>query len=153
MPIFHKSALIFVTASGWGGWHHVEVHGPWWWKSRFAAEGFIFSPELTTKVSVYASEGRAFPIPGRKSVPAVDASHIIHSMYVYINPAVANLPRHKHLMGGHGCYDNSIENQKNGLPCTGVDQLPEIYQALENCYLKDKKQWICEKNPHAIPQL
>ena len=25
LPIFHKSALIFVTSSGWGGWHHVEV--------------------------------------------------------------------------------------------------------------------------------
>lgn len=25
LPIFHKSALLFVTASGWGGWHHVEV--------------------------------------------------------------------------------------------------------------------------------
>ena len=25
LPIFHKSALIFVTGSTWGGWHHVEV--------------------------------------------------------------------------------------------------------------------------------
>ena len=25
LPIFHKAALHFVTASGWGGWHHVEV--------------------------------------------------------------------------------------------------------------------------------
>ena len=28
LSIFHKCALIFVTASGWGGWHHVEIHGP-----------------------------------------------------------------------------------------------------------------------------
>lgn len=25
MPVLHKAALIFVTSSGWGGWHHVEV--------------------------------------------------------------------------------------------------------------------------------
>lgn len=25
LPIFHKSALIFVSGSGFGGWHHVEV--------------------------------------------------------------------------------------------------------------------------------
>lgn len=25
LPIFHKSALIFISGSGFGGWHHVEV--------------------------------------------------------------------------------------------------------------------------------
>ena len=34
LPIFHKSALLFVTSSAWGGWHHVEVHEEWWWRAR-----------------------------------------------------------------------------------------------------------------------
>lgn len=47
MPVFAKSALVFVTASGWGGWHHVEVHNQKWWIGRFEAMGFIFSREIT----------------------------------------------------------------------------------------------------------
>ena len=44
--IFHKSALIFVTASIWGGWHHVEVHARWWWLGRMKAAGLVHLPEL-----------------------------------------------------------------------------------------------------------
>lgn len=29
LPIFRRAALLFVTHSGWGGWHHVEVHASW----------------------------------------------------------------------------------------------------------------------------
>ena len=47
MPLFAKSALVMVSASGWGGWHHVEVHDQKWWIGRFLARGFIFSKPLT----------------------------------------------------------------------------------------------------------
>ena len=47
LPVFAKSALILVSASGWGGWHHVEVHDQKWWIARFQSSGFIFSRELT----------------------------------------------------------------------------------------------------------
>jgi SAM-dependent methyltransferase len=50
LPIFKKAALLFVTSSGWGGWHHVEVHPHSWWRHRFEAQGFVFSEELTLKV-------------------------------------------------------------------------------------------------------
>ena len=32
LPVFKKCALIFVTSSGFGGWHHVEVHEHYWWQ-------------------------------------------------------------------------------------------------------------------------
>lgn len=48
LPVFAKSALIFVTASGWGGWHHVEVHDQKWWIGRMQSHGFIYSEELTS---------------------------------------------------------------------------------------------------------
>ena len=82
----------------------------------------------------------------------MDAQHIVESMQVYINPQVASLPRHRHLIGGHGCYDYTIENQKNGLPCTGVDQLPPFYESIQDCRSPDKKQWICTKNENATRQ-
>ena len=28
----------------------VEVHAHWWWQARMEAQGFIYSPDLTTKV-------------------------------------------------------------------------------------------------------
>ena len=31
LPIFDSAALIFVSHSHWGGWHHVEVHDNDWW--------------------------------------------------------------------------------------------------------------------------
>jgi SAM-dependent methyltransferase len=57
LPIFKKSALLFVTSSAWGGWHHVEVHEEWWWISRMTAAGFLYSPELTDLVRLQASNG------------------------------------------------------------------------------------------------
>jgi len=65
MPVFAKSALVFVTASGWGGWHHVEVHNQKWWIGRFEAMGFVFSREITdwirsqTRVDLSASSAQA----------------------------------------------------------------------------------------------
>jgi hypothetical protein len=44
---FRSAALIFVTHSNWGGWHHVEVHDDVWWKIRWEAAGFVYSEELT----------------------------------------------------------------------------------------------------------
>jgi cyclopropane fatty-acyl-phospholipid synthase-like methyltransferase len=29
-----RAALVFVTHSAWGGWHHVEVHSDMWWTGR-----------------------------------------------------------------------------------------------------------------------
>jgi len=57
LPIFKKSALLFVTSSAWGGWHHVEVHEEWWWIGRMTAAGFVFSSQLTDLVRLQSLNG------------------------------------------------------------------------------------------------
>ena len=67
MPLFAKSALVMVSASGWGGWHHVEVHDQKWWIGRFLARGFIFSKPLTEWVRSHArAEFNSMPHNGQR---------------------------------------------------------------------------------------
>ena len=50
--------------------------------------------------------------------------------------------------------NETIENQKNGLPCTvAADLLPPFYQSIQDCRSPDKKQWICTKNDNATKQI
>lgn len=145
LPIFHKSAMLFVTASGWGGWHHVEVHDQMWWRLRMAAQGFIYSDELTETV-------RGMAKAGRNSTSGDESAHLIHSMMVFINPRVASMPQHHHLIGGNGCYGNKINNRDGGVPCTGEDALPARYEALLECKLtNDFFTTDCKTNPRAAP--
>ncbi len=78
---------------------------------------------------------------------------MVTGIMVFINPAVASLPQHKHLIGGNGCYNGVIDNRDNGIPCTGADALPLPFQSLLNCKkIKSDKldwkdvEWTCEKN-------
>jgi 2-polyprenyl-3-methyl-5-hydroxy-6-metoxy-1,4-benzoquinol methylase len=41
LPMMRKAALIMISQPGWGGWHHVEVHSPEWWRSRMEMQGKI----------------------------------------------------------------------------------------------------------------
>lgn len=144
LPIFHKSALIFVTSSGVGGWHHVEVHEPSWWRTRMQMHGFVFSKELTMDIRDYANAGKT---------NSRDAQHITLSMQVFINPKVASLPKHAHLIAGNGCKGQVVGNQDGGLPCTGVDALPKEYETLLSCYRAHRKKsmiWECMKNERAF---
>lgn len=148
MPIFKKSALIFVTSSGFGGWHHVEVHAHWWWRARFEAQGFIFSQELTDLARKFASDG----VHRNPKLPDGQAQHLIHGLRVFINPEVASLPQHHHLIGGGGCYDDSVDNNNGGLECTGPDELPGDYLPLLNCKWEPNRMFKilqCEKNSKA----
>ena len=54
LPTFRKAAVLFVTHSIWGGWHHVEVHKEDWWKMKFQMYGFQYSPELTMAIRTQA---------------------------------------------------------------------------------------------------
>lgn len=47
---FRKAALIFVTSSRWGGWHHVEVHQDDWWIQKYQSYGLIYDATLTEAV-------------------------------------------------------------------------------------------------------
>jgi hypothetical protein len=142
LPILHKSALLFVSSSGFGGWHHVEIHNQNWWRSRLEAQGFVYSEHLTTQVHKFAKDGRQ---------SKYDSQHIVHGMQVFINPVVASLPQHHHLFGGWGCFDDTINNRRGGVKCTGEDALPPQYLPLLDCHLnkstssKDLQIWNCVK--------
>lgn len=56
---FRKAAMLFVTSSRYGGWHHVEVHMDDWWIRKYESYGFKYSHELTTKVRAIATKERA----------------------------------------------------------------------------------------------
>jgi hypothetical protein len=106
-----KAALIFVSSSRWGGWHHVEIHNDEWWIRKFTSYGFLYDQKLTDTVREWArSDGRSnYTLPtGKKPNP----QHIWTSMKVFINPAVASLPEHAHLFPHIGCLGGQIAGAK-----------------------------------------
>jgi hypothetical protein len=119
LPIFRKSALIFATHSIWGGWHHVEVHPPNWWISKMSMYGFLYDDVLTkTYRNIALKEANA-------NIPSIiveeksfNAQHVFSNLLVFINPAVAAMEKHAHLMAEPGCYvpgiPSLIENRKCG---------------------------------------
>ena len=80
LTAFRKAALIFVTHSNWGGWHHVEVHDDEWWKMRWEAAGLVYSSELTAEARAIAIKDRMMTIGGVESTTA--AQHIWLSIQV-----------------------------------------------------------------------
>ena len=132
MPIFSKSsALLFISHSLWGGWHHVEVHGPAWWKFQMTRMGFVFSNDLTDRfrkavtrnktdnprctICKQGKRGDATDVYGQ-CIDRYDCNegrvnfhgqHLRTTLMVFINPKVASLPQHAHLFGGgneKGCF-------------------------------------------------
>jgi len=132
LPAFHKAALIFASHSVWGGWHHVEVHTEEWWNHRFASQGFVLSPYLTEQVRKQAKAGDVDKTPHDDTYRA---QHIWTQLKVYINPAVARLPKHQHLFGGPGCF---IDYNKPKVECKDVDALPPGYRPLPGAFESDK---------------
>lgn len=122
--IFHKSAIVVASHSAWGGHHHVEVHPDWWWQTRMELTGLQYSDVLTRLFRTVAGKFR--------KPQTSEAQHIIFTTHVYINPKVAGLPQHAHLMGMFGCFaswpskaDNKL--RQNG-PCPDKeDALPEQF--------------------------
>lgn len=105
LPAFRKAALLFVTHSQWGGFHHVEVHNERWWLSKFEAYGFRYSADLTSMVRRIGLKEQMKKIPSMTGEP-YNAQHLWNKLIVFINPAVAALPEHVHLFAEHGCYHN-----------------------------------------------
>jgi 2-polyprenyl-3-methyl-5-hydroxy-6-metoxy-1,4-benzoquinol methylase len=112
---FKQAALVFVTHSLWGGYHHVEVHSDFWWfRSRFEAHGFVYSEQLTTLFRDIVGRGQSDRYTGQ---------HLSGTSEVFINPRVASKRRHRHLFGGPGCFDG-----EKTLPCEGLDLLPPEFR-------------------------
>lgn len=112
MTAFRKSALIFVTSSLWGGWHHVEVHNNEWWIQKYESYGLKYDETLSERIRELArQEAKSGGIaPNGKTF---NAQHIYMNMKVFINPMVAALPQHAHLFPEHGCYkdtDGAVTN-------------------------------------------
>jgi SAM-dependent methyltransferase len=105
-----KAAVLFVTSSRWGGWHHVEVHGDEWWIRKFTSYGFVYDAALTQTVRDWAlgDKDGAYLLPaGDKPQPR----HVVMSMKVFINPAVASLPAHAHLFAEDGCLGGALPRE------------------------------------------
>jgi hypothetical protein len=97
---FRKAAILFVTSSRWGGWHHVEVHDDDWWIQKYESYGFRYSQKMSDQVKQWAQKDDHKSLDGNR----YRAQHIRLSMKVFINPAVASLPQHAHLFPEQGCY-------------------------------------------------
>mmetsp|Transcript_1057 Transcript_1057/g.1627 ORF Transcript_1057/g.1627 Transcript_1057/m.1627 type:complete len:380 (-) Transcript_1057:233-1372(-) len=130
IPAFRKAALIFVSHSHWGGWHHVEVHKNPWWIEKFESYGFRYSDHLTNLVRATALEEKAKAIPSPNGEP-YNAQHVWLTIQVFINPAVASLPEHTHLFAEPGCFSGSGSKECGKDPNGHLETpLPDEYKPL-----------------------
>jgi len=121
--------------------------------------GFRYSKELTDKIRKVAREewdaGRENPDdPRYKNTPdgnIYNAQHVWLNMQVFINPVVASLPEHQHLLAEHGCYNDgskpgSIIHQECGKrPHESV--MPPHFQPLETTRDQDQA-WLAAIREH-----
>ena len=146
LPIFESAALLFVSGSKWGGWHHVEVHEPDWWIARFTAAGFVHSPDLTKRIHEAAQGGRYEKSADGKT--SYRAQHIWLNMQVFLNPPVLRLQKHAHLWGEPGCFGMKIGKQQQlgrwcghhgtiGSGVTQADRLPKRWMPLQKAFKSD----------------
>mmetsp|Transcript_12207 Transcript_12207/g.25755 ORF Transcript_12207/g.25755 Transcript_12207/m.25755 type:complete len:405 (-) Transcript_12207:113-1327(-) len=150
LTAFRKAALIFVTHSNWGGWHHVEVHDDDWWKTRFEAAGLVYSNSLTQEVRSVAQRDQGLKNLTLDMKPDhlyYVGQHIYLNMQVFINPMVASLPQHAHLFSEHGCFGGRDNNgNKIHIDChdaikkdNKLSTLPEEFKPLKLTAEMDKK--------------
>jgi len=147
LTAFRKSALIFATHSNWGGHHHVEVHDDAFWIQKFTMFGFVYSEELTTKMRAIAfAEQHTDIAPNGISL---NAQHVWLNIKVFINPAVAALPQHAHLLAEPGCFFKREGGQRHNRECGDPKinanaaametKLPDEYTALKLTPEQDTK--------------
>jgi len=142
LTAFRKAALIFVTHSNWGGWHHVEVHDDAWWRVRWEAAGFVYSEYLTGEMRSMAikdQQRKDLTLDMKKDHLYFVGQHLYLSGQVFINPMVASLPEHAHLFAEHGCFGGKdAKGQKIHVDCSHAKQakgemltpLPESFKPL-----------------------
>jgi hypothetical protein len=145
---FRKAAFIFMTHSNWGGWHHVEVHNDDWWRVRMESMGFVYSEYLTSEMrrKAQSDSSRTDLVEDMKTQNKTTyyvAQHLWSSMLVFINPMVASLPQHAHLMAEHGCFASGkgLECGKEGTSSASLSALPENYKPLALTDSMDE-QWL-----------
>ena len=134
---FRKAAILLVTSSRWGGWHHVEVHQDEWWIRKYESYGFRYDEQLTNMIRGVASQEGKWKNATAPNGEYYNAQHVWLSMKVFINPMVAALPQHAHLFPEHGCYGgkgkgaNPIIHQPCGQGSSIESVLPKEYWPLQ----------------------
>ena len=119
--------------------------------------GFIYSPKLTEKLRQAAqAETNTCCAPNGVKL---NAQHVWLRAQVFINPAVAALPQHAHLLAEPGCYDQN-ENGTVHRVCgesasvvdhTGESVLPERWSALTLTQAQDDS-WVAHIKPLVKPK-
>jgi hypothetical protein len=92
------------------------VHFDEWWLQKFQMYGFQYSDMLTKRIRKIAlSENNKCKMDphnpdnvGPNGEP-YNGQHIWLTMMVFVNPAVAALPQHAHLMAEAGCFERTID--------------------------------------------
>lgn len=141
---FRKAALIFMTHSHWGGWHHVEVHRNEWWVARMEMMGFVYSHDLTEEMHRQADQDtqRKDLVEEMKTKGKANyhvGQHLSYTLQVFINPMVASLPQHAHLLAEHGCVGPGRAKKECGEG--GTTALPPHFKALHLTEEMDKN-WL-----------
>ena len=116
-----KAALLFVTSSRWGGWHHVEVHTDDWWILKYESYGFEFSRSLTDQVRSWARQELTMKDQFGPDGKNYNAQHVWLTLKVFVNPQVLALPEHAHLLYPYRCGPN--RDSMNPKVVQVVDQL------------------------------
>ena len=108
--------------------------------------GFIYSPKLTALIRAAAMDER-FKDVAPNGIK-LNAQHIWTSIKVFINPAVAALPQHAHLMAEPGCFDpepneGETTHRECGSHSNVIDYkletvLPENFRALNLTAAQDQ---------------
>ena len=82
--------------------------------------GFIYSDEWTMAVRQKAREERQQKVAPNGKL--YNAQHIWMTMQVFINPAIAALPQHAHLLAGPGCFLSQSQEIIFNKKCDGVQE-------------------------------
>ncbi|KAL3789256.1 hypothetical protein ACHAW5_001666 [Stephanodiscus triporus] len=156
---FRKAALIFVTHSNWGGWHHVEVHNDDWWRVRWEAAGFVYSEILTKEARSVAMQDqnmKNLTLDMKENELYFVGQHIYLNVQVFINPmashlpddCVASLPEHTHLFAEHGCFFRGAVNDNTHVDCSDMklagQALTPLPASFKSLILNDDmdKEWL-----------
>jgi hypothetical protein len=67
----------------------------------------VYSEKLTNAARQAASANKGDLAPNGKNY---NAQHIWLHLLVFINPTVASLPQHHHILSEHGCYSGKKED-------------------------------------------
>ena len=139
----------------------MEVHEPEWWITRIESFGFRHSPYLTEQVHKLAQAEHHFGMDNKENSTGwgpddepLNAQHIWLTMQVFINPMVASLPEHAHLMAEHGCYTERTPDGKMGHKECGTGDGGELESALPPSYFPLKltpeqdQAWMARMKQH-----